>query len=212
MARTRLSAERLKESKQPNIGRVIIFVEGQTEKYYFEYFANILNKSKYTDIEVVLEAANGNARAVLNYAKLFLSNDENNRKYSFFGKYLVFDCDAPKEIQSVIIDSSDFSLLLTNYLFETWLLMHFEEVTSVYSKRKIYRRLSSHISTGYKKGRKGLTRAIILTGDIERAIENAKQLEARFTNLGMNYLVNVIPMNPYTTVHSLIEQFLIEIS
>lgn len=57
MGRTLLSPQRLVETKQTNIGRIIIFCEGKTEKYYFEYFAEIIKKNKYTDIEVVLETA-----------------------------------------------------------------------------------------------------------------------------------------------------------
>lgn len=74
MARTKLSLQRLSAIKKTNIGRIIIFCEGKTEKYYFDYFAEIINKNKYTDVEVVLETANGNAQTVLNYAESFMSN------------------------------------------------------------------------------------------------------------------------------------------
>ena len=35
MGRTQLSPKRLSETKKTNIGRIIIFCEGKTEKYYF---------------------------------------------------------------------------------------------------------------------------------------------------------------------------------
>lgn len=47
MGRTRLSPQRLSETKKTNIGRIIIFCEGKTEKYYFDYFAEIMKKRKY---------------------------------------------------------------------------------------------------------------------------------------------------------------------
>lgn len=44
MGRTLLSPQRLAETKKTNIGRIIIFCEGKTEKYYF---AKIIKKNKY---------------------------------------------------------------------------------------------------------------------------------------------------------------------
>jgi hypothetical protein len=165
MGRTELSAERLSQTKKTNIGRVIIFCEGKTEKYYFDYFAEIINKNKYTDVKVEVEPANGNAQTVLNFANDYLSMEANNRKYSQYGKYLAFDCDDPPNIQAVIASSLScdkrYELLVTNYLFETWLLMHFEEVATKLSKRNIYRRLSSHLRNPYSKGHKGKTREIL---------------------------------------------------
>ncbi len=46
MGRTQLSPQRLSETKKTNIGRIIIFCEGKTEKYYFDYFAEIIKKNK----------------------------------------------------------------------------------------------------------------------------------------------------------------------
>lgn len=45
MGRTRLSPQRLSEMKKTNIGRILIFCEGKTEKYYFDYFAEIIKKT-----------------------------------------------------------------------------------------------------------------------------------------------------------------------
>jgi len=44
MGRKQLSPQRLFETKKTNIGRIIIFCEGKTKKYYFDYFAEIINK------------------------------------------------------------------------------------------------------------------------------------------------------------------------
>ena len=38
MGRTQLTPQRLSETKRINIGKIIIFCEGKTEKYYFDYF------------------------------------------------------------------------------------------------------------------------------------------------------------------------------
>lgn len=142
MSRTRLSPQRLSETKRTNIGRIIIFCEGKTEKYYFDYFAEIIRKN----------------------------------------------------------------------LFETWLLMHFENVEEKISKGEIYRRLSLHLYGVYSKGHKGKTREIIQNGNIDKAIDNAKALEELYSAEGKNIYTNIKDMNPFTSVYKLIEQFMIEIS
>lgn len=212
MGRTRLSPQRLSETKKTNIGRMIIFCEGKTEKCYFDYFAKIMKKNKYTDIEVVLETANGNAQTVLNYANMFLSDERNNRKFHTYGQYLAFDCDAPINIQSVILAARKYELLISNYLFETWLLMHFEDVREKISRKEIYRRLSTHLKGTYAKGDQGKIREIVKNGRIEKAIDIARCLDKQYENEGKNVFINIKDMNPYTSVYKLIEQFMIEIS
>ncbi|WP_010245742.1 RloB family protein [Acetivibrio cellulolyticus] len=212
MGRTQLSPQRLSETKKEYIGQIIIFCEGKTEKYYFDYFAEIIKKNKFTDIEVVLETANGNAQTVLNYAKSFMDDEENNRKYKNYGKYLVFDCDAPPDIQAVVMAAKDYELLISNHLFETWLLMHFEDVEVKLTKKQIYDRLMRHLHGDYIKGHKGKTREIVQNGSIEKAIDNAKVLEQNYAIEGKSIFSNIKDMNPYTSVHKLVEQFMIEVS
>ena len=212
MGRTQLSPQRLSETRKTNIGRIIIFCEGKTEKYYFDYFAEIIKKNKYTDVEVVLETANGNAQTVLNRANNFMADAEHNRKFSTYGKYLAFDCDDPPDIQAVVQAASGYELLISNHLFEIWLLMHFEDVEEKLSKSEIYRRLSAHLHGSYSKGHKGKTREIVQTGDIEKAIDNARALEKQYAAEGKSIFANIKDMNPFTNVYKLIEQFMVEIS
>ena len=212
MGRTQLSPQRLSETKKTNIGRIIIFCEGKTEKYYFDYFAKIMKKNKYTDVEVVLETAGGNAQTVLNCANKFMADEENNQKFNNYGKYLAFDCDDPPDIQSVVLAATGYELLVSNYLFETWLLMHFEDVEEKISKREIYQRLSAHLHSNYSKGDKGKTREIVQNGNIEKAIDNARTLEEQYAAEGKSIFTSIKDMNPFTGVYKLIEQFMVEIS
>ena len=218
MARLQLSQQRVTAAKKLNIGKVLLFCEGNTEKYYFDYFAKIINKdeNKYNNVIIATEAANGNAQTVLNHSIDFLSEEENNRLFSNYGKYLVFDCDAPQDIASVITqakaNTNNYHLLVSNHFFETWLLMHFEEVDEKLSKRKTYERLSSHLTSQYKKGQKGRTREIILNGDVEKAIENARTLENRYIQLGKSIYDSIGDMNPYSNVYTLVEQLMLLIS
>lgn len=62
--------------------------------------------------------------------------DAKKMKFSHYAKYLAFDCDDSPNIQSVIMKAKDYELLISNYLFETWLLMHFEDVKEKISKKK----------------------------------------------------------------------------
>ncbi|MEG2013628.1 MAG: RloB domain-containing protein, partial [Anaerovoracaceae bacterium] len=110
------------------------------------------------------------------------------------------------------LSSKEYELLISNHLFETWLLMHFEEVDTTLTKREIYRRLSSHLHGSYSKGHKGKTREIVQNGSIEKAIDNAKSLEQLYEAQGKTVFTNIKGMNPYTSVHKLIEQFMVEIS
>ncbi len=212
MGRTQLSPQRLSETKKTNIGRIIIFCEGKTEKYYFDYFAEIIKKNKYTDIAVVLETANGNAQTVLNFANEFMNNERHNQKFNTYGKYLAFDCDDPPDIQSVVLAATEYELLISNHLFETWLLMHFEDVEEKISKNEIYRRLSFHLRGTYSKGHKGKTREIVQNGNIEKAIDNASALEKQYDAEEKSIFTNIKDMNPFTSVYKLIEQFMVEIS
>lgn len=216
MARTRLSPQRLVQTKALNIGRIIIFCEGQTEACYYDYFSKILEKNKFTDIQVRIEPAKGNARTVLNYANSFLEKEENNRKFATYGKYLAFDCDDPPDIQGVIADSQagrhHYVLLITNRLFEIWLLMHFENVDQPLGNKAIEDRLTVYLKRPYKKADPGCISCIIQNGDLEKAIDHAKTLADRYRKEGKSILKNVDAMNPYTNVYRLIEQLMVAIS
>lgn len=216
MGRTKLSHNRLTQVEKENIGHVLIFCEGMTEKQYMDYFSNIIKKNKFTDIRVETQSVDGNAKTVYNFAEQYLNQEENNRKYSNYQKYLVFDCDDPPNIQQVILDmqASDkcYSLLVSNFLFEIWLLMHFEQVDKKLTKRKIYQHLTNCLNSEYEKANEGIIREIIQNGSVENAIKNAYELAKKYENEGEIICTNIKEMNPYTNVYKLVEQFMIAIS
>ena len=218
MPRLHFSQQRIAGTKKQNIGKIILFCEGITEKYYFDYFAEIINKdnNKYNNVIITTEPANGNAQTVLNHSIEFLSQEKNNRLFANYDKYLVFDCDAPDNIANVITqaiaNSNDYHLLVSNHFFETWLLMHFEDVNLKLTKRKTNEKLSEHLNEKYKKGQKGKIRKIISNGNIEKAIENAYNLEKQYKELGKTIYDSIDDLNPYTNVHTLIEQLMLLIS
>jgi len=216
LSRTILSAKRDKNTINTNLGRIIIFCEGNTEKFYFEYFKNIIEKNKFNDIRIELETSDGNASRVLKFAEQYISDEKNLRKYSNYKKYLVFDCDAPPNIQRVITNmlasDNNYELLVSNHLFETWLLMHFENVDKKISKNEIYRRLSNHLSNEYKKANEGVIREIILKGNLEEAMKNAERLAEKYKAENADISSSINKMNPYTNVNEFVEQLLAAIT
>ena len=121
--------------KPENAGKLLIFCEGYTEYNYLDYFRQYINynlRAKYSDVVIEPINAEGNAMHVYDFAEDFLRDDENARKYVYYEKHLVFDCDAPENIQEVItlMKHSDHQYILdySNLLFETWLVMHFQNL------------------------------------------------------------------------------------
>ena len=53
---------------------------------------------------------------------------------------------------------------------------------------------------------------IIQNGSIEKAIDNARNLEKRYLAEGKNVFSDIKDMNPFTNVYKLVEQFMVEIS
>lgn len=216
MGRTILSPKNKIEIQREYIGKIILFCEGMSEKHYLDYFKDIISKNKFTEIKIETESADGNARTVFNFAEDFLSKDENISRYMYHKKYLVFDCDDPSNIQDVIRDmnnsSNNYSLLVSNYRFETWLLMHFEHIYDYIRKPNISKHLTNHLKHEYKKADAGIIREIINNGNVEEAIKNGYELENKYQLEGKTILSNIKEMNPYTNIHTIIEQFMLEIS
>lgn len=223
VARLRPNMKREVGVRKQYIGKIVLFCEGTTEYNYFNHFAKIINcndSNKYTHIKMELMKADGNAKTVFNYAESFLYEEENSSKYNIYEKYLVFDCDDPPEIQEVINEmmnsKNEYGLLLTNYLFELWMLMHFEIVDEPLRKSMIYKRLCDKLGIEtYKskqKSSEGIIRQMIGDGqNVKNAIKNAKILEKMYDGKGLNIRTDIHKMNPFTSVHKLVEKILLEI-
>jgi len=216
LGRTILTPKRKKNIKSTYLGHILIFCEGMTEKLYLQFFTDILTKNKFNDIKIEIESANGNASRVFKFADSYLCEENNNRKYSNYKKYLIFDCDAPPNIQNIITDmlssANSYEVIVSNFLFEIWLLMHFENVEKKLTKGEIYRRLENHLRNKYEKANEGLIREIIQKGSVEAAIDNAESLAKHYSERKINITENIEAMNPFTNIYSLVEQLLAAIS
>lgn len=221
MPRLKPNDKRPEKIKRQYLGKALVFCEGTTEYNYIEYFTSIINSySKYTDVCVTLENVEGDAKTVYKYAESYLSCEEMQKKYKSYDKYLVFDCDAPKNIEDVLRDidgsKNDYIILLSNIVFEVWLVMHEEVVCSKLTKVQIYKKMAEILGCEYygskEKANKGYIRKLIGDGsNVRKAINNAKQLEQEYINFENNITDNLSMMDPYTKMHIFIEKILAEI-
>lgn len=227
MARLVNGERKITNPKPENAGRLLIFCEGHTEYNYLEYFRNYLNnnlRAKYSDIVIEPINTEGNAKRVFDFAEEFLSDDENSRKYLHYEKHLVFDCDAPINIQEVVVEimESDNHYILdySNLLFETWLVMHFQDLEpqGKNGKRQIIKSMRDYLGipkyTTKIKAAKGTIGQILGSNGNEKiraAIENAKILEQHWKEEGKDKSKDIVNMNPSVDIYKLIERLLDEI-
>ncbi len=213
--------------KPENAGKLLIFCEGHTEYNYLDYFRSYIDNNlhaKYSDIVIEPINAEGNAIHVYNYAEEFLGKDENASKYLHYEKHLVFDCDEPENIQEVIAlmknSKNNYILDYSNLLFETWLVMHFQnlEPDKDNSKRAIVKLMRDWLNipkyTSKVKASKGTIGRILGSNGsekIRKAIENAKLLEKHWQDIGKDMDKDITQMNPSVGVYKLVERLLDEV-
>lgn len=218
---------KISNPKPENAGSLLIFCEGSTEYNYLRYFKSYLEhnlKAHYSNVVLEPINAEGNAMHVYNYAEDFLKNEVNRRKYDLYKKHLVFDCDAPDNIEEVLqlMSSSENEYVLDyfNLLFEIWLVMHFMIIKPEMNngKRAIYEAMRHFLKVdNYGSAEKANPKTIKkLLGDdgnrrIRDAVENAKVLEAHWSELGRTIPDKIKEMNPSVSIHILIERLLDEI-
>lgn len=210
-----------------NVGKLLIFCEGHTEYNYLNYFKNYIDnnmRAKYSDITIKPINTEGNAMHVYNYAEDFLASGENAQRYLHYEKHLVFDCDAPKDIQNVIqlMEDSDNQYILdySNLLFETWLVMHFQDLEpgEQYDKRTIIRLIRDYLDvvryTKKTKAAPGTIAKILGSNGSEKiraAIQNAKRLEQYWKTEGKEIHNHIAEMNPAAGIYILVERLLDEV-
>lgn len=223
-----VNGERKITNRKPeNAGKLLIFCEGTTEFNYLEYFKNYIKnnlRAKYSDIVIEPINTKGNAMHVYKFAEEFLQNEVNASKFLYYEKHLVFDCDAPDDIHNVItlMKQSDNNYVLdySNLLFETWLVMHFQNLmpNGDVDKRSIIRLMREYLDvaryTDKMKAAPGTIGKILGSNGNERiraAIENAKLLEKHWKASGLDMDKDIKKMNPAVDIYKLIERLLDEV-
>lgn len=130
----------------------------------------------------------------------------------------------PENIQTVIglmkESENEYILDYSNLLFETWLVMHFQnlEPDIDYCKRAINKLMRDYLNviryTKKLKASKGTIGKILGSNGNERiraAIENAKLLEKHWKAAGKDMSKNITEMNPSVDIYKLIERLLDEV-
>ncbi|MGN0170906.1 MAG: RloB family protein [Lachnospiraceae bacterium] len=213
--------------KPENAGKLLIFCEGATEYNYLDYFKKYINKNlraKYSDIVIEPINTEGNAMHVFKFAEEFLQDGDNASKFLYYEKHLVFDCDAPEDIQNVITlmkqSENNYYLDYSNLLFETWLVMHFQDLEpdGKNNKRNIIRLMREYLGitkyTTKVKAAPGTIGKILGSNGNEKiraAVENAKMLEKHWKDAGLKIDRDIKKMNPEADIYKLIERLLDEV-
>ncbi len=138
---------------------VAIFCEGETEKIYF----NILN-SKYRTVnvhvtdhpKVIPVVGQGQAIQLIEYAKKSLSTAARFKGLDIDQVYIVFDKDdltrTQLDMAFSLADANDYKILFSNECFDLWVLLHYEDCNRPLSRKEIYRKLTTLMSSiNYEK-------------------------------------------------------------
>lgn len=188
-----------------------------------KYINNNL-RAKYSDIVIEPINTKGNAMHVFKYAEEFLLDEVNSSKYLHYEKHLMFDCDTPDDIQSVITlvkqSENNYILDYSNLLSETWLVMHFQNLMpdGDVDKRSIIKLMREYLDvtryTDKIKAEPGTIGKILGSNRNERiraAIDNAKSLEKHWKQLGLDADKDIKKMNLAVDIYKLIERLLDEV-
>lgn len=182
------------KKKRPSKKMVYIFVEGVTEKTYFDA---LRQKLRLTSVKMeILKLDN----AGCNWVEKSLNQMRNNPNYrrdSNTEVFVVFDKDQLKKAQFETMLSlakiNDISIIFSNISFELWLLAHFEPITTAnYSLRKTIEKLNQHLSEKYIKAN---------VKQIDRLIDNYSS-----AILNTNTVLNVTYDNQGTNVAKMINK------
>lgn len=217
----------IRNLKPEHAGNLLVFCEGITEYNYLNYFKNYLEHNlrlRYSNIVLEPIKAKGNAMHVYKFAEEFLEDERNRRKYQLYEKHLVFDCDAPDNIEEVlrlmVLSENEYVIDYSNLLFETWLVMHFMilDPEMKNSKRQIYESMREFLQVEHygseEKADAGTIKKLLGNDGnrkIRSAIENGKILERHWRNLEKVLPDQIKEMNPSVSIHILVERLLDEI-
>ncbi|MCT0021425.1 RloB family protein [Weissella cibaria] len=133
---------------------IAIFVEGPTEKEYFEQLKQQKNLGGATAVRIDTLSGSGD---YVDKAEKQIKSSPLFRKRNVTQKVLVYDANhaSEKVLQSLFEKArrKGYDVAFSNVSFEVWLLAHFQVMTDkVISEERLVKLLSNHLNEGYGKG------------------------------------------------------------
>ena len=169
--------------------KILLFVEGKTEKLYFEFLRQKLRLPNVNITPVILDNSGQNW---IEKAKLMVKNDNKYRSDENTDVYVIFDKDefTVNELQKMVkvAKEANFNIGFSNIMFEVWLLAHFEKITgSLLSKQVLLAKISKHLNRKYIKANSDQLE--IMVDAYKEAMENASSIteinyHEQCTNIG----------------------------
>lgn len=166
--------------KKGKVGKrkIFIFVEGETERLYFEFLRQKLRLSNIKTQTIILNNSGNNW---IEKANNIMKNNKKFRRDNNTDVYIIFDND---NLTSTTLDAiknradrENITIGFSNRMFEVWLLAHFEIVTNGFLTNKVLTgKLSNYMKQNYIKANSNQLEKIV---DLySKAIENSESISA----------------------------------
>lgn len=169
--------------------KTFIFVEGPTEKIYFEWLRQKIRSGNIKIVTTVLGCSGNNW---IEKAQNKMQKDSNFKRDKDTDVFVIFDKDnhTEEEYEKMkrIAQKDNIKIGFSNSMFEVWLLSHYEIVSSgVFSKAILTNKLSKHLDDEYKKAHSSQIEKIVEL--YEDAIKNSQNIvkpdfHKQSTNIG----------------------------
>jgi hypothetical protein len=180
---------------------VYIFCEWETEEKYFKKLNSIFRtgiKTKIIDLKWWTEIQK-HPEAIKRLIKWRLAHDNPHLWWIQVEVFVVFDLDifSATEINNTIRELKDYNVMVTNEVFEYWILSHFEKYNLPWWKNKYLWKIKSYISIKNDKFTWNTDYQWLKKENIELAIQHVKDVNVSHWNLKSR--------DPYSEVYKIIE-------
>lgn len=195
-----------RKSKEKKLKKKIyIFTEGYTEKNYFKILSRKYNLSSSVNIEIKPEVVGKSGISLLKHAVSKLQKLSKAEKAILGSAYIIFDKDdlSDVDVEEVIVESKKegINISFSNECFEVWLVAHFEKPNPSFTKKKLYKKMETHLScTQYERFHKDNEELlkVHLEDRVSSAVENCKEF-GKFNQ-------TQIKVTPYTNIGQIVKE------
>lgn len=160
--------------------RILFFVEGETEKAYFDSLAQKYRMTATRTIKIL----NNSGCDWIDKTKNMISNNSKLKPDSKTKVFIIFDKNdnTPKEISKMIEKAKNLNLNnamckvgMSNSSFEVWLLAHYQKINStVKNQNELYQDLTKHLKKKYIKANRRQIENILKDDKVLDAIRNTE--------------------------------------